>query len=569
MKRQMIPCMILVLWLTGCTVAIVSREEFVIVAPTPTAWTSMPVRTSMSTPMLLPSSTAGPFPTRTPWPNAPNPRSPVGMLACTDSPFIVTFLWSPTTSEHTVVRYFFVVEGAVEESQSWHRIAFDSTVEPSARVTIDCDAATFYRWRVQAQDERGSTGPWSSYAFFQIPVQTPGEMLTTPALTSAPTSGEMPTVPAPTPDQGTGLEPSPAASPPLPALLSLQQVAQLDHESPVSALAFAPDDGRLATADGQGHLRIWNTATWRERPEMPHLHTGGIRILAFSPNGRQVATGSFDHTARLWDAALGEQVTQVAHKYWVYGLAFSPDGRWLATGSLDGTVHLLDLSTGQGTDILDQELQVHHLAFSPDGRWLVMVLTGSWGPGAVQVWDMSSQQITTLAEFDGNASSNAVFSPNGRWLAAGLGGGGPVMVWQTSTWREAARLETVPDVVGKLVFSPDGQWLAGMMSGGEMGNAIWVWQVPGWRVVSQIELEDVAWDVAFSPDGRWLATGLGQGAPYGVAYEAQLWETASGTLLARMAHSSQVLAVAFSHDGRWLATGSGDNTARVWDLRRQ
>jgi hypothetical protein len=115
------------------------------------------------------------------------------MLACTDSPFVVTFLWSPTTSEHAIVRYFFVVEGAVEESQDWHRMAFSSTVEPSAKVTIDCDAATFYRWRVQAQDERGSSGPWSSYAFFQILASAPGERPTVPA----PTPREMPTVPAP------------------------------------------------------------------------------------------------------------------------------------------------------------------------------------------------------------------------------------------------------------------------------------------------------------------------------------------------------------------------------------
>jgi WD40 repeat protein len=81
-----------------------------------------------------------------------------------------------------------------------------------------------------------------------------------------------------------------------------------------------------------------------------------------------------------------------------------------------------------------------------------------------------------------------------------------------------------------------------------------------------MEQADVVWDVAFSPDGQWLVTGLGQGVEHPPAYEGQLWETASGTLVARMPHARQVLAVAFSHDGKRIATGSYDQ-AKIWEFQ--
>lgn len=350
----------------------------------------------------------------------------------------------------------------------------------------------------------------------------------------------------------------------------LQEAAQLEHTFTVGALAFSPDGRQLATADWRGGICVWDTATWHKNLEMIHGEEGeekeAVETLAFSPDGHWLATGSFDDTTRLWDVTSGRQVAEIAHEGWVYDVAFSSDGKWLVTGSLDGTVGILDVSAAQEIGRLKHELMVHDLALSPDGRWLATMTTGSWGPGAVQVWDLSTQQSRSLAEFGGNAYSNVVFSPDGCYLAAGLGGSGPVAIWETSTWHEVTRLATVgtPQI---LVFSPDGQQLAGVGSGFKETSVIWIWDASTWREVARRETEDVAWDVALSPDGQLLAIGLGQGVEHEPVYEAQLWETTGGTLVARMSHEGQVLAVAFSHDGHWLATGSSDRTVRIWDLR--
>jgi WD40 repeat protein len=66
-------------------------------------------------------------------------------------------------------------------------------------------------------------------------------------------------------------------------------------------------------------------------------------------------------------------------------------------------------------------------------------------------------------------------------------------------------------------------------------------------------------DVALSADGRLLAASGKEGAC--------LWETATGTLLARLhGHRGPVTTVAFAAGGSTLATGGEDSTVLVWDL---
>jgi len=352
-------------------------------------------------------------------------------------------------------------------------------------------------------------------------------------------------------------------------ILPVRLVAEL--KTGADALAFSPDGKALAVGsaryrDGSSQfgVEVWDVAGARLRWNGPQ--TDMVREVAFSTDGTRVGSGSFDGTGRLWDAASGAVVAEVKYNYWVNALGFGRAGNRWATGSFDGKTIVADASSGQAIGEFKHDLMVLDLALAPDGPWLAVLTTGSYGPGRVTVWDVVTHEQRVLADFNGVAFGNVVFSPDTRWLAAPLGSSGEIAIWQTQIWPETTRLKTPPGSPSRLIVSPNGQRLAVLVQAGETRNQVAVWDTATWNMVSQFTLADVGWDIAFSPDGRWLVAGLGQGVEHPAALEGQLWDASSGKLVARMPHTQQVLAVAFSPDGRHIATG-GHDAVKIWEMR--
>ena len=79
------------------------------------------------------------------------------------------------------------------------------------------------------------------------------------------------------------------------------------HAGEVWAVAFSPDGRTLASGDGDwnrpGDVRLWDTATWRERTAL--RHSGEVLCLAFAPRGSRLAAGGWDRTVKVWDFGAG------------------------------------------------------------------------------------------------------------------------------------------------------------------------------------------------------------------------------------------------------------------------
>ncbi len=295
------------------------------------------------------------------------------------------------------------------------------------------------------------------------------------------------------------------------------------HTEIVTAIAWAPDGTRLASASYDSTVQVWDVATGRHAlVYRGHITPQGdmpiIWGVAWSPNGKQVASASADATVRVWDASTGKTLfTYSGHSGSVHAVAWSPDGKRLASASSDGTVQVWDASTGKGLFTYRGHARgVLAVGWSPDGTRIA----SSSNDYTVQVWDAADGKHPLT--YKGHASLGA------------------------DSYRG----------VYSLAWSPDGKRLAS--GGSDKTTQVWDASTGKTLLIYRGTADDVR-AVAWAPNGTRLASA---GNPSG---EVQVWNATSGKTLATCSgHALIVDALAWSPDSTRLASGSFDRTARIW-----
>jgi WD40 repeat protein len=116
------------------------------------------------------------------------------------------------------------------------------------------------------------------------------------------------------------------------------------HDTAVTALAAVDAAGRVASADQDGVLKLWDVTdgkllnTWRA------VEGGAVRALAASPSAAVLATAGVDGKLRLWgaDGKLKVVVPAAKPAAAVTALGLSASGKVLAAGTADGRILLMD-----------------------------------------------------------------------------------------------------------------------------------------------------------------------------------------------------------------------------------
>jgi WD40 repeat protein len=243
-------------------------------------------------------------------------------------------------------------------------------------------------------------------------------------------------------------------------------------------------------------------------------------------------------------------------------VAFSPDGKTLAAGegnrwgnsrlalpsppagsSLDSSeenpIHLFEIATGKtlfsGKTSSDfAEWNTESVAFTADGKTLATAHSNR----IVRLWSLVTRKELFRLEiephkppppipksdgtieynveiWDANALTSAVFSPDGKTLAA-VRLDGAIQLWETATGKERGRLPGRKELNGP---------------------------------------------IAFSPTGKILATGSKDGS-------VSFWDVLTGREVCHYTgHQGRVLCLAFSPDGKTLASGSDDTTILLWEVK--
>ena len=149
--------------------------------------------------------------------------------------------------------------------------------------------------------------------------------------------------------------------------------SDLTSECMFCVLSFSADGRRLASA-GNSETYVWDIATQKKLATISPPF-GGSAALSFSPDGRWVATADGDGFVRVYNASTGTlRGAPTEFLLEPFTVAFSPDGKSVLAGGADKIISIIDPQDGKiSRAIPNQPGLVESLAVSANGKLAAVV----------------------------------------------------------------------------------------------------------------------------------------------------------------------------------------------------
>lgn len=210
-------------------------------------------------------------------------------------------------------------------------------------------------------------------------------------------------------------------------------------------------------------------------PQEPFLrieigeHTDAVRRIATTADGSLVATTSDDKTVRLWHIPDGKPAgvlrvpVATGAEGKLYALAMSKDGSVLAASGDTGvawdaavSLYIFDVKEARLRGrIAKQPNVINGLAYSPDGRYLAAVLGGKVG---LRVWETTNYKLAFTDTRYGGFGTWVTFAADGRLATAAADG--KIRIYSADFKLLQQRAAPGGSMPYSLAFSPDGELLA-------------------------------------------------------------------------------------------------------------
>ncbi|MBA3751878.1 WD40 repeat domain-containing protein [Candidatus Dependentiae bacterium] len=323
------------------------------------------------------------------------------------------------------------------------------------------------------------------------------------------------------------------------------------HSSPVTAVAFSPDNTTFLTGDSNGIICKQDILTGKE---LLRFNTENTRFIEFSSNGTAVLTQKERSTsANLWDISS-------QGKFSLSGLSksslacFNGRGDTVLARSKDNTLLIFDTKSGKQVGVLNQE-NIHLGVSSPDGK---TIFTDSFDGTALLHKPSSTIELQSKPGY----VKLVVFSPDSALLLTGTNPGQTggtyeesIRLWDTNTGEELCKLPHTT-LVYCAAFSCDGKKVVTASS----DKIVRLWDTTSSKLLLELKgHSNYIFMVLFSRDGKKIFTAAWDKT-------VRLWDSITGEELVQLEHADSCESIAFNADNTCILTGSNIGITRFWDL---
>lgn len=334
--------------------------------------------------------------------------------------------------------------------------------------------------------------------------------------------------------------------------MKLKKVRDITLPAAVLGLAASADCSRLFTACMDGRLFEVDAATGNATP-FASEHASFASGCVLLPDERTLISGGYDGCLIWHEVESRRELRRVrAHDFWSWQIALSPEGERVASvtgqylpggekyepaAAAEASVKVFDTRSGDLLQSFDHLPPVLSAAFSADGQYLAAANM----MGEVRVWDVVSGSVAGEFETAEFTSWGIIKSPHycgGIYalafaqdglslLCAGMGpmrdpmAGNGKMTWQRWAWRDGKMLAEIREgehgsgLMEALAHTADGSAfvMAGRQAQGSWNAA--VFSTSDGKLLASLDTKSRVTRALFNPDGRtlFLAAALAQAKP--------------------------------------------------------